>query len=142
MRTLTEFWCGLGVVAMLLCPALVRAADKDVTEGHKYFVQYCASCHGTDGKGNGPVASALSRQPANLRMLSDKYGLPLPGYRLAQVIDGRDTVRAHGSREMRVWGERLYVVGDVNRGEMEVGEIIGKIIAYLNTIQDHRTAQR
>ena len=30
----------------------------------------------------------------------------------------------------------------VKRGEYGIGEVIGKIIAYLNTIQDRRTAMR
>jgi mono/diheme cytochrome c family protein len=118
------------------------AADKDVADGKRYFVRYCASCHGTEGAGDGPLAKELSKPPANLRMLGDKYGLPLPAARIARFIDGRDAVRAHGTRDMPVWGERLYELGHGERGELEIGEIIGKIIAYLNTIQDRRTASR
>ena len=103
-------------------------------------MQYCASCHGVDGTGNGPVAAELSQKPANLRLLGEKYGMPLPGYKLAQIIDGRDTVRAHGARDMPVWGEKLYAAGEAPRAELSIGETIGKIIAYLNTIQSHRTA--
>jgi mono/diheme cytochrome c family protein len=32
-------------------PAL--SAGDDVADGHRYFVRYCASCHGTDGVGDG-----------------------------------------------------------------------------------------
>ena len=68
--------------------------------------------HATDrGLGDGPVAKSLSRPPANLRMLGDKYGMPLPAHRIAELIDGRDSARAHGSHEMPVWGEKLYEVG-------------------------------
>jgi hypothetical protein len=58
------------------------------------------------------------------------------------VIDGRDTARAHGSHEMPVWGEKLYELGHGEKGETGVSEVIAKIIAYLNTIQDRRTAMR
>ena len=34
---------------------------------------------------------ALATPPANLRMLGDKYGMPLPAHRIAELIDGRDT---------------------------------------------------
>jgi len=118
------------------------SANDDVAEGHRYFVQYCASCHGQDGLGDGPVARSLARQPANLRKLGDKYGVPLPTHRIAELIDGRNTIRAHGTRDMPVWGERLYEVGQGENGETGIGQVIAKIIAYLNTIQDRRTAMR
>ena len=132
----------LSLAAMLSVSQTALSATDDVAEGHRYFVQYCASCHGQDGLGDGPVAKSLSRPPANLRMLGDKYGMPLPAHRIAELIDGRDSARAHGSHEMPVWGEKLYEMGQGERGEYGIGEVIGKIIAYLNTIQDRRTAMR
>jgi mono/diheme cytochrome c family protein len=130
----------LGIALAFAQTAL--ATDNDVADGHKYFVRYCASCHGTDGTGDGPVAKSLATPPANLRKLGDKYGMPLPAHKIAEFIDGRDTPRAHGSHEMPVWGEKLYEMGAGERGEYGIGEVIGKIIAYLNTIQDRRTAMR
>lgn len=41
-----------------------------------------------------------------------------------------------------LWGERFYGVGQGKRGEVGIGEIIGKIVAYLETIQDRRRAMR
>jgi mono/diheme cytochrome c family protein len=130
----------LGTALTLAQPTL--SAGDDVADGHKYFVRYCASCHGTDGTGDGPVAKTLVTPPANLRKLGDKYGMPLPAHKIAEFIDGRDTPRAHGNHEMPVWGEKLYEMGAGERGEYGIGEVIGKIIAYLNTIQDRRTAMR
>ena len=132
----------LSLAVVLSVSPLALAAGNDVADGHRYFIQYCASCHGQDGLGDGPVAKSLSRPPANLRMLGDKYGMPLPARRIAELIDGRDSARAHGSHEMPVWGEKLYEVGQGERGEYGIGEVIGKIIAYLDTIQDRRTAMR
>jgi mono/diheme cytochrome c family protein len=130
----------LGVVLAVAQPAM--SAGDDVADGHRYFVRYCASCHGTDGLGDGPVAKSLATPPANLRKLGDKYGMPLPAHRIAEVIDGRDTARAHGSHEMPVWGEKLYELGHGEKGETGISGVIAKIIAYLNTIQDRRTAMR
>lgn len=130
------------LAAMLLGSQLALAADKDVAQGQRYFNRYCSACHGKDATGNGPVAKALAKPPANLRMLGEKYGMPLPAAQLAKLIDGRDAVRAHGTSDMPVWGERLYALGPGERGELGIGEVIGKIIAYLNTIQDRRTASR
>ena len=119
-----------------------KADSKNVRDGQKYFMRYCASCHGTTGSGDGPVAKSLAKPPANLRLLADKFGLPLPAAKLAELIDGRDAVRAHGTAAMPVWGEKLYAMGEGDRGETGISEVIQKIVAYLDTIQDHRHAMR
>ena len=119
---------------------IARAEDKDVTDGKQLFLRYCASCHGTSGAGDGPVAKSLRKPPANLRLLGDKYAMPLPAPALAAFIDGRKAVRAHGTPEMPVWGERFYTTGAGNEGESGISETLRKIIAYLNTIQDRKTA--
>lgn len=123
-------------------PHSILAADTDVRDGKTHYLRYCASCHGINGTGDGPVAKALSHPPTNLRLLADRYGMPLPAERLARTIDGRDEISAHGNREMPVWGEKLYELGEGKRGELGIAEVIGKIIAYLDTIQDRRTADR
>jgi hypothetical protein len=85
---------------------------------------------------------SLATPPANLRKLGDKYGMPLPTHQIADLIDGRDTARAHGRHEIPVWGEKLYERGHGEKGEKGIGDVIDKIIAYLNTIQYRRTAMR
>ena len=63
------------------------------------YRQLCASCHGLEGAGDGPTAGALSPSPTDLTRL--RSGVP----ELMKVIDGRRTVRAHGTAAMPVWGE-------------------------------------
>lgn len=133
----------VAIVAVLsFAPSALAGGKDEVRDGQKYFVRYCASCHGTSGTGDGPVAKSLTKPPTNLRLLADKYGSPLPAARLAELIDGRDAVRAHGTADMPVWGERLYALGEGQHGELGVSETIGKIVAYLDTIQDRRRAMR
>ncbi len=132
----------LALAGVMAVSQVALSAESDVSAGQHYFIRYCASCHGADGMGDGPVAKSLNTPPANLRMLGDKYGMPLPAHRLAKLIDGRNTIRAHGTRDMPVWGERLYELGQGEKGDTGIGEVIAKIIAYLNTIQDRRTTMR
>src|SRR5208282_2589915 len=66
----------LGVL-LLAGTAAVAGAD-DVALGRQIYFQRCVSCHGLTGEGDGPVAPALSTPPANLRLLSDRFGNPLP----------------------------------------------------------------
>ena len=66
----------VAIAAALSFGSSALAADSnvnknDVRDGQKYFVRYCASCHGTNGTGDGPVAKSLNKPPANLRLLSD-----------------------------------------------------------------------
>ena len=37
----------------------------DAQNGARLYAQYCASCHGAKGHGDGPVASTLNPRPAN-----------------------------------------------------------------------------
>ncbi len=41
------------------------AASPAPVQADALYKQYCASCHGPDGKGNGPAAAALPVKPAD-----------------------------------------------------------------------------
>lgn len=97
------------------------------------FMQYCASRHGPRGAGNGPLAATLSTPPANLRLLSQRFGNPLPRDVIARFIDGRAEVKAHGPRDMPVWGQRFYA--ESNGDEAELKQRIAKLVAFLQSIQ-------
>jgi mono/diheme cytochrome c family protein len=127
--------------AIFLIGAVSLAAADDVTDGKAIYVQYCASCHGTKGDGKGPMAPVLTTPPTNLRLLSQKYGNPLPAEQIARFIDGRSDVKAHGPRDMPVWGERFNAQSNGN--ESDTGTRIAKLVAYLQSIQTGiRTASR
>lgn len=68
------------------------------------FKTYCASCHGVDGKGHGPAAEALKIPPADLTVLNQKNGGKFPGGKVTRIVEGADTVTAHGSSDMPTWG--------------------------------------
>jgi Cytochrome C oxidase, cbb3-type, subunit III len=72
--------------------------------GAALYRRYCASCHGLTGHGDGPVAQTLSTSPADLTQLAKKAGGHLDESGLIAYIDGRRWVKAHGPREMPVWG--------------------------------------
>jgi mono/diheme cytochrome c family protein len=105
------------------------AKPRDVTEGRVLYTRYCGACHGTDADGHGPVAAVLRAAPSDLRRLGARWGRPLPVARIAEFVDGRATVAAHGPREMPVWGERFRAP------EQAVDPRIARIVAYLDTIQ-------
>ena len=53
------------VIGALLLPTVVRAADA--SKGKATYELRCAPCHGSEGRGDGPVASGLSPPPRNFR---------------------------------------------------------------------------
>jgi mono/diheme cytochrome c family protein len=110
--------------------------EESIVRGRQYYLHYCASCHGENVDGRGPVARALKASPPDLRHLGERYGKPLPIGTIARFIDGREYVAAHGPRDMPVWGKRFYDVWTAKRsreGDLQVQ--IREIVLYLNAIQ-------
>jgi len=82
----------------------VPARDTQTLDGKTMFKEYCAVCHGEDGKGNGPAADALKKAPADLTQVARKSGGTFPEIKVQRMITGADEVAAHGSRAMPIWG--------------------------------------
>jgi mono/diheme cytochrome c family protein len=70
-------------------PALTDAA---VSEGQRVFVRHCNACHGVDGRGDGPAASALQPPPADLTRIAQRRGGHFPVAEIRASIDGRTVV--------------------------------------------------
>jgi mono/diheme cytochrome c family protein len=124
------------LVLMLLWSAgeiPASAGSKQVAGGRALYLEYCASCHGVTAEGDGPIARSLITPPANLRRLGERFGNPLPEDRIARYIDGRAEVRAHGPRDMPVWGTRFYYKSGGN--ERRAQRWIAQLLAYLQSIQ-------
>ena len=73
-------------------------------DGSKIFSNYCATCHGTNGNGNGPVAPALKTKVPDLTTLARRNGGKFPAVRVRGIIAGDERYAAHGSSQMPVWG--------------------------------------
>jgi len=96
------FW----VLALAVVSSLATAGDKVSDAAKSDFAAYCASCHGVDGTGNGPLADSLNVRPTDLTVISKKNDGHFPYTMLRKTIEGRELglARAHGPREMPVWG--------------------------------------
>jgi mono/diheme cytochrome c family protein len=82
----------------------VPATYTSPSSGKEMYTAYCASCHGADGKGDGPAAPALKTPPNNLTTLATKNSGTFPAAHVAAVIQGGAMTPAHGSKDMPVWG--------------------------------------
>jgi len=74
------------------------------------YVAYCAACHGKDGKGDGPAASALKVAPTDLTTLAKHNNGVFPSDRVYKTISGQVAIAAHGSKEMPVWGSLFHSI--------------------------------
>ena len=79
---------------------------EDVDAGKSEYLTSCAPCHGTDGKGKGPLSSRLKTKPADLTAFAKKNNGVFPLSAVYEAVDGRNATGSHGSREMPIWGCR------------------------------------
>lgn len=111
--------------------------DRRVLTVGKYdYDEYCAHCHGKTGQGDGEVARALQFAASNLSQLQKKNNGKYPFWRVFRIIDGRDSLDAHG-REMPVWG-RVFQSREGQHPVIEA-DVVGRILSlnfYLQTLQE------
>jgi mono/diheme cytochrome c family protein len=109
-----------------------RLAIESIT-GRDSFAFYCSSCHGTDGKGNGPTALALKTSPPDLTALARRAGGSFPRAQVEAFINGTGrAIPAHGSGNMPVWGPIFKALDPADpRARVRIENLVG----YLESIQ-------
>ena len=97
------------------------------------YANYCAVCHGTNGKGDGPAAAALKTPPPDLTLLAQKNGGKYPGMHVSSVIRGNADLPAHGSKDMPVWGPLFRTLSQGH--EAEVQQRVTNLNEYIESLQ-------
>ena len=119
----------------LAAPAAPPAAQLNpVDVGRQRYMLDCATCHGVDGSGNGPVAGVLKIAPPDLTRIASRNHGNFSYTEVFATIDGRDMPLAHGTRDMPLWGNR-YKTPLVAMGEKKVHDRVDAIVRYLETLQ-------
>ena len=106
-----------------------------MADGEFLFTMHCASCHGREGKGEGPMSELLTVTPPDLRDLRQRHEGRFPREEIWEIVDGRTEVLGHGSREMPIWGMTFQDPGRDANQEPEVRRRIGALLDYLESIQ-------
>lgn len=144
--------CGVQylMIAGLAAGFTAAAQAEDLDIGKSEFQSSCASCHGADARGKGPVSDQLKIPPPDLTILAKKNNGAFPTDAVYETIDGSKAIPAHGTREMPIWGERFnpivnlphYVdpsywkmAGPEQSPEVVVRKRILAVIDYLSRIQ-------
>jgi len=121
----------LAVVVLVGITATSPASAEEAKHPSRdTYVRACASCHGVDGKGDGPAAAALNPKPTDLTMLAKNNGGEFPTLKVAEALEGRSEIKAHGSANMPVWGNFGEQPG--SRGTLID---VASLTNYLRTIQ-------
>jgi len=127
------------VFSLSLLSPLAKAQEMEVVAGGELEYQnYCAVCHGVDASGNGIMSKFLTVRPANLTQLAKKNRGAFPFWQVYRMIDGREEVRGHGSRDMPVWGDRFRSQAggnDPGSRAQVAGRVLG-LVFYLQHIQE------
>lgn len=111
----------------------VPIRPSNPTSGQEMFKSYCAVCHGEDGKGNGPAATAMKVPPTDLVTLAQKNGGKYPALHVSSVIRGEANLPAHGNKDMPVWGPLFMRLSQGH--EAEVQQRIANLNQYIESIQ-------
>lgn len=138
------------MVTSLIAGFATPARAEDVDSGTLEFRSSCASCHGRDAKGNGPVSDQLKVPPPDLTMLAKNNNGIFPTDTVYETIYGLRIIPAHGNREMPIWGERFNPIvnlphdvdpfywemaGPEQSPEVVVRRRILAVIDYLSRVQ-------
>lgn len=124
-------------VAVLAALSTVIGAADDI--GKREYDNNCAACHGVTGKGNGPYAGIINTPVPDITILQKSNGGVFPYDRVYQMIDGREDVKAHGTRDMPIWGNEYNAkatayYSDYLRDYSSEGFIRGRILALINYV--------
>ena len=131
---------GLALAAALALAGTTASAqtaarpDQQDFSGSSLYRTYCASCHGTEAKGDGPIAEHLRVRPSDLTTISKRNEGKFPTEAMHRVVDGRQPVRGHGGGDMPVWGDAFK--NSIDRSDdATVRAKIGALVDFLESIQ-------
>lgn len=112
---------------------------QDNTVGEAAYAVACAVCHGSSGQGGGEFADILTIKPPDLTTISARNDGQFPYLKVFQIVDGRTTLRAHGTPVMPIWGDYFSREVEGNSGgygsELLVRARIVALVDYIESLQ-------
>ena len=144
MNCRTFFVLGVGVLSLLATGARAQQTEIGKTE----FRLRCAACHGPSGQGDGIIGQMLKVPPPDLTRISERNEGAFPFQKVYDIIDGRQAIAAHGTRDMPIWGDNYRAEqlpmkplpkdateAQIDAPERAVEANILAIVYYIGTLQ-------
>jgi mono/diheme cytochrome c family protein len=105
------------------------------SSGKEMYGEYCAVCHGKEGKGDGPAASALKTAPADLSTLAKRNNGKFPTGHVDSILRFGTATPAHGTADMPIWGG-LFSALEGTTGTGGVVQLrINNLTKYIESLQ-------
>jgi mono/diheme cytochrome c family protein len=125
------------VSALVACAGIEVAPPLYALSGKQLYERLCASCHGNEGHGDGPVAPLIKNGVPDLTRLAARAGGQFPSEEVHRIIDGRVDRPGHGARDMPVWGWRLYDLSNTDYvgARADADSMIDRLVVHLQSIQ-------
>jgi len=101
-------------------------------DGKRLFLEFCAVCHGKDGRGGGPAVPALKQSTGDLTQIARQNQGSFPDQKILAIIKGEQSVPAHGNQEMPMWGKTFNNMSTdltVSQGRLHA------LVRYIESIQ-------
>lgn len=145
VTVINSIWIALGAAAVAGCAGSQHVSSQGaapprdqhaIERGQRQFRVSCAGCHGSDARGNGPIASLLTVAVPDLTRIASRRGGQFPADEIFRIVDGQADLSAHGPRHMPVWGYEFF--GDAPDDEVAHRQAMVKIervVDYLRSIQ-------
>lgn len=132
----TAIFASVAAVLVTSCAGTPERSPEQMS-GMEMYQQLCSSCHGVSGRGDGPVSSLIKIGVPDLTRIAARDGGDFPTEDVRRTIDGRWDRRAHGARDMPVWGWQFYDSSATNDAEerAQVDSMIDRLVTYLRSIQ-------
>ncbi|HKZ31217.1 MAG TPA: cytochrome c [Vicinamibacteria bacterium] len=117
-------------------PAAVAPAESPVAvvSGAYAFRTYCASCHGVDGRGEGPLTDSLRFHPPDLTLIAKRHGGEFPTEKVVRIVDGRSPMKGHGGPDMPIWGD-AFRNAETGYDDAAARAKVRGVVDYLKTLQ-------
>jgi len=125
---------GIAVAAPAHAQAPAPGSPIATVSGSYTFRTYCASCHGIDAKGDGPLADSLRFRPPDLTLIAKRSGGEFPFEDVVRIVDGRKPLKGHGGPDMPIWGDAFRNSAD-GYEEASAKAKVRSVVEHLRTIQ-------
>jgi mono/diheme cytochrome c family protein len=122
------------LTSLMWCAIYTPVFCAELDTGKTLYLRHCSSCHGQEGHGNGPVTRYLNVKVPDLTLIKTRTHGVYPSDEVMRAIDGRRDVRAHGDRQMPIWGEIFTI--EERKSPERTAPLKAKLIAeYIGTLQ-------
>ncbi len=140
-RPSISVWLAVVAAAVVLMAAPAVPAQEEIHDnygltrvGKSLFAAYCTSCHGATAHGDGPLASSLRVEPADLTVIQQDHDGTFPLDLVMKKIDGTERVKGHGSSDMPIWGKAFEKV-DEAATDQAVQDKVRSLAFYVRSLQ-------